>query len=149
MRADAARIPVCSSIVLLMLVLSAPAAEGVDAIQAASMTIVEDGKPMAAIVVSPDANEVVKPAVADLQAYIEKISGAKLLIADSPDVPGNLILVGRMPAVDRLIADLDEYDLGHDGIVIRLFPGTLVITGQSDRNSVSSRSAAGECRLAR
>ena len=97
-----------------------------------AITIAEDGRPTATIVVSADADDVVKAAVTDLQLYIEKMSGAKLPIAHSPDGTGNLILVGRSPAVDRLIPDLDSYDLGADGVVIRSFARRLVITGKAD-----------------
>ena len=98
----------------------------------ASVTIARDGKAMATIVVAADANEVLADAVKDLQLYIKKMSGAELPIAHSAEVEGNVILVGRQPAVDRLIPDLDSYDLGADGVVIRSFPGKLVITGKAD-----------------
>ena len=103
------------------------------------MTITQHGKATATIVVSADADQVVKDAVADLQIYIEKMSGAKLPIAHSADTPGNLILVGRTPAVDRLIPELDGYDLGPDGAVIKLLPGKLIITGKSDGHVTTSR----------
>ena len=96
------------------------------------MTIVKSGTPTATIVVSPDANDVVKRAVKDLQRYVAKMSGAMLPIAHSPAEAGNLILVGRMKAVEELISDLDALDLAHDGVVIRSLPGKLIITGQSD-----------------
>ena len=101
--------------------------------QRPSMTIVEAGKPLATIVVSAQAHDVVKEAAKDLQTYIEKISGAKLPMADSAEgAAGNLILVGRTPAVEKLIPDLDAHDLGHDGYIIRSLPGKLVLTGKSD-----------------
>ena len=96
------------------------------------MTIVEDGRPKATIVIASGASGVVVDAVAELQTYIKKMSGAELPIAHSADVAGNRILVGRMPEVDRLVPDLDQYDLGYDGVVIKSFPSTLVITGRSD-----------------
>ena len=99
---------------------------------AGAMDIAVDGAPAATIVVAADANEVVMDAVADLQRCIEKISGATLPISNSADVQGNVILVGRMPVVDRLIPELDSLDLGNDGVVIKLTPGKLILTGQSD-----------------
>ncbi len=97
-----------------------------------SLVIVSAGKPMATIVVAANASEPVRNAVADLQSYIEKMSGAKLTVEHVAEGPGNRILVGRMAAVEKLIPDLDTYDLGDDGLVIRSFPKTLVLTGQSD-----------------
>ena len=132
MKTETSRIPVGATIAVAMLVGVGLAANRARAGQPTSMTITEGGKPAATIVVSADASEPLAAAVKDLQLYIAKISGATLPIADSPATPGNLILVGRMPAVDKLIPDLDEYDLGHDGIVIKLFGGKLVITGKSD-----------------
>ena len=98
----------------------------------APMTIVDNGAPNATIVVSSVAPGVVQEAVVDLQAYIQKMSGALLPISNSPDTPGNLILVGRMPEVDMLVPDLDQQDLGPDGYVHKGLLGRLVLTGQSD-----------------
>ena len=100
-----------------------------------SRTLVFDGKPMAMITVAPDAPDTVRDAVRDLQAYIEKMSGARLPIEHSGQGPEYRILVGRMPAVEQCVADLDTYDLGHDGIVVKSFPNRLVLTGQSDGSS--------------
>ncbi|MAE64980.1 MAG: hypothetical protein CMJ18_11985 [Phycisphaeraceae bacterium] len=94
--------------------------------------IVEHGAPRATIVVSPEAPEVVMEAVMELRVYVRKMSGATLPLSTSADTEGNLLLVGRMPAVDGLVPDLDRTDLGADGFVIRSFPGRLVITGRSD-----------------
>ena len=95
------------------------------------VTLVEDGRPVATIVVSADAGKLVQDAAVDLQLHIEKMSGGRLPIADAADTPGNLIFVGRSPAVEKLIPDLDGYDLGNDGVVIKTWPGKLVLTGKS------------------
>ena len=65
--------------------------------------IVKDGKPQAEIVVSKDAPRMAKLAAEELQAYVEKISGAKLSIANAPgkDVPVQ-IYVGRSADTDRM-----------------------------------------------
>ena len=108
-------------------------ADSVDRATGVSMTVTRDGEPSATIIMPPDANDVLKEAVQDLQMYIEKISGAKLPIVDSSQSPeGNLILVGRTPAVEKLIPDLDTRDLGHDGFVIKSLSGKLILTGTSD-----------------
>ncbi len=108
------------------------------------MTIVENGRPSASIVVSEKADEVVVDAAEELQTYIRKISGAKLPIVHDTGASGNLILVGRMPEVDRLVPDLDELDLGPDGIVLRSLPCKLIITGQND-GYVSPHSGRADC----
>ena len=117
-------------VMLLPACISAVQASQAD--QSGAMTIAKDGKPTATIIVSADANQVVIEAVEDLQRYVEKISGAKLPIANSSDQPGNLILVGRTPEVEKLIGDLETLDLGPDGFVIRALPGKLILTGKSD-----------------
>ncbi len=65
--------------------------------------IVKDGQPQAEIVVSKDAPRMAKLAAEELQTYLEKISGAKLSIANAPgkDVPVQ-IYVGRSADTDRL-----------------------------------------------
>ena len=132
MKGDAMKTCIYGMLAALMLVCFGSVADLAEADQGPTMTIVKDGRPMATIVMSPDADDMVAEAVEDLQLYIAKMSGATLPIVDSPAGSGNLILVGRMPAVDALIPDLDEYDLARDGVVIKSFPGKLVITGKSD-----------------
>ena len=99
--------------------------------QTCSMTIAEDGVAMATIVTSSDSEETLR-AVKDLQRYIEKMSGAKLPIINSAPLEGNLILVGRLPEVDKLVPDLEQYDLGPDGFIIRQLPDKLILSGKSD-----------------
>ena len=64
--------------------------------------LVDDGKPCADIVISDKPPRAVKLAAAELQTYIEKISGAKLAIVN---VPGNdvtaHIYVGRSEYTDK------------------------------------------------
>ena len=132
MQDGAVTIPTCRRLAVLILALCGPVAYLAGCNQGTAITIVDRGAPMATIILSADADAVVADAVKDLQLYIKKMSGAELPTSHSPETPGNLILVGRMPAVDELIPDLDTYDLGHDGIVIKSFPNKLVLTGQSD-----------------
>ena len=133
MRDEMRAISIYGGLAILALVLCAPAACLAGPAGGGSVTLVTDGKPMATIVMSDDADDVVKKAVADLQMYIEKMSGAKLpIVPSSAGVVGDVILVGRTPEVEKLIPELDDYDLGHDGVVIRTLDGKLIITGQSD-----------------
>jgi hypothetical protein len=110
---------------------------------APSLTLVDHGRPRATIIISPQAPVVVRDAVKDLQLYLQKMSGALLPIETAVPAEGNLILVGRMPQVDALIPDLDRYDLAPDGVVIKTFPGKLVITGQSDGYLLKEGTALG------
>ena len=65
--------------------------------------LVKDGKPGADIVIADAPPRMVKLAAAELQTYIEKISGAKLAItnAPGPDTPAH-IYVGRSAETDKL-----------------------------------------------
>ena len=120
------------ALLLVLILCTICSADSPRADRGPSVAIARDGEPVATIIMSPDANDVVKEAVRDLQRVIEKISGARLPIAGSARTPGNLILVGRMEEVDRLIPDLDTVDLGPDGVVIKTLPGKLILTGKSD-----------------
>ena len=81
--------------------------------------------------VAADAGEFLAAAVKDLQLYVKKISGAQLPVANSVQGAGNVILVGRQPAVDKLLGNLDEYNVGIDGIIIKSLSGKLILTGKS------------------
>ena len=65
--------------------------------------LVKDGKPCADIVISDKPARAVKLASTELQTYLEKISGAKLAITNTPgaDVPAH-IYVGRSAETDKL-----------------------------------------------
>lgn len=64
--------------------------------QAAPLTLVQEGAPNATIVVQADAPERIQAAAADLQRYIQKITGVRLpLHADGKEVPGITLNVGR------------------------------------------------------
>ncbi len=65
--------------------------------------LVKDGKPYADIVIADKPPRMVKLAAAELQTYIEKISGAKLAITNAPgsDAPAH-IYVGRSVETDKL-----------------------------------------------
>jgi len=65
--------------------------------------LVKDGKPCADIVIAEKPPRMVKLAAEELQAYIEKISGAKLAITNAPgsDVPAH-IYVGQSTYTDKL-----------------------------------------------
>ena len=65
--------------------------------------LIKDGKPQADIVIADKPPRMVKLAAEELQAYIEKISGAKLAITNAPgtNVPAH-IYVGRSAETDKL-----------------------------------------------
>ena len=60
----------------------------------AGMTLVQDGQPACTIVIAPDAGDQEKVGANDLQAYLDKMSGAKPAIVSDASVAGNRILIG-------------------------------------------------------
>jgi hypothetical protein len=54
------------------------------AVRAGAVTLVEDGKPKAEIVLAADASPSVRTAASELQRHLEKISGARLPIVNAP-----------------------------------------------------------------
>ncbi len=97
----------------------------------AAVTIVRDGEPAAVIVLQPDASEQLAEAVGEMQALIERSTGALLELADAPPEGMATIHVGRTPYVEAQVIDLG--DLDGDGFVIE-FPDerTIVILGPTD-----------------
>jgi len=97
----------------------------------ADVTIVRDGEPQAAIVLQPDASEQLTEAVSEMQALIERSTGARLEIADSAPEGMAAIHIGRTPAMATQAIDLG--DLDGDGFAIE-FPDeqTIVILGPTD-----------------
>lgn len=71
---------------------------------AKGFTLVKKGQPKATVVVPAQGNEKAKTAAAELQSYVEKISGAKLLIVpDTAQVEGPVVLVGSSKYTDSTL----------------------------------------------
>ncbi len=98
----------------------------------ADVQLVNDGKPVADIVVEANALSSVKLAGNDLQEYIEKISGAKLPIANMPsqDVK-NHIYVGESDFTRKL--GLSVSDLKPEGFKIIAKDNYLVLIGRDEQ----------------
>ncbi|MDO8472861.1 MAG: DUF4838 domain-containing protein, partial [Dehalococcoidia bacterium] len=68
-----------------------------------AITLVENGRPHATIVVAAQADSKIMTAADELQAYVKKMSGAVLPIATDADPPqGPLALVGRSKLADAM-----------------------------------------------
>src|SRR5690606_30335281 len=76
-------------------------------IYAGPLTLVEDGKPNATIVIEANAPAPIKVAGADLQKYIQKISGVQLpLKTDGKTVDGITLNIGKTDSATA--ADLPD-----------------------------------------
>jgi len=119
-----------------------PAAEG-------KLVLVRDGQALAAIVTAAKPSENARIAAAELQEYLEKITGAKLPIAtdESPPV-GPLILVGRSSLTDRIpgleIPTGKTKNLREEGFVVQTDSDRLVLAGNDVEPYYGTRYAVAE-----
>lgn len=98
---------------------------------AADVTIVRDGQPAAVIVLQPDAPDQLAEAVTEMQALIQRSTGAALQLAEAAPAGLAEVHVGRTAYVQGLGLELG--DLDGDGFVIRFpRPDTVVIVGPTD-----------------
>jgi len=93
------------------------------------LILTKNGAPAATIVVDREANKAARFAAAELQYHIEKISGAKLPIADDgAEIQGIRILVGESAATRAL--GLNNKDFKHQEYLIKFLPNTLILMGR-------------------
>ncbi len=92
------------------------------------MEIVKNGQPNAVIVVEKDAPRMVAFAAAELQTYLQKISGAKLDITNTKPASGNVIYVGQSQYTRALNLSIDG--LKPDGFKIITGDGWLALYGR-------------------
>lgn len=105
---------------------------------ASAVTLVRDGRPTATIVTAAEPADIERQAAEQLQAYLQRMSGAKLPIVHTDDLPdGALVLVGRHPEALKLMGHALNADrLGYDGIILQTFPGRLVVLGHRGRGQL-------------
>jgi len=93
------------------------------------LTLVREGKPAATIVTAADPPLVVQLAVAELNHYIEKITGTALPVADdSRQVEGVRVLVGESAATRAL--GLKSADFEKQEYLVQTRPDALIIIGR-------------------
>ena len=96
-----------------------------------AVTIVRNGKPQAAIVLSPKASAQLSEAASEMQRLIQEASGARLELTEKAPDGFIAIHVGHSPAIETLKIELGGLD--GDGFVIRFpDPHTIVILGPTD-----------------
>lgn len=99
---------------------------------AAAMTIAEDGRPVAAIVLPAQATPTERFAAEELQRYLRAISGAELAIAGEADgIAGPRLLIGRTEAATAALTDLGADE--PEAFVVRTVGEDLLLAGASDR----------------
>jgi hypothetical protein len=100
-----------------------------------TVTIAQDGRAKAVIVVAADAIEPERHAAEELAGFLRQITGAEFEIQSSPAAGQCNLLVG--PDAAKLAeADFSTDGLGSDGIVIRTVGKDLILTGGRPRGTL-------------
>ena len=108
------------------------------------MKITQNGMACCSVVVGRDATWLEHHAAQELRSYIQKISGAVLLIVpehDAQSVPGGKILIGR-PVTHGMIRTFEkkehvlpaQSDVENDCVALAVRGETLVISGSNERS---------------
>jgi hypothetical protein len=103
---------------------------------AGNITVVENGKPKATIVIWNAASPKDKLAAEELQTYVRKMSGAELpIMLDTDKVSGTLLLVGKSNMTDQMqlvIPSKVSNDRRDEGFVIISKGDRIVLAGNSN-----------------
>ncbi|MGD9495182.1 MAG: DUF4838 domain-containing protein [Armatimonadota bacterium] len=101
------------------------------ATSAQAIPLVEDGQPVATIVLAAEPGEIEVQAAEQLRDYLQRMSGAELPIVQRADLPGGpVVLIGRHPAALAAVGnDLSAERLGYDGIILRSSADRLIVLG--------------------
>ena len=108
------------------------------------MKITQNGMACCSVVVGRDATWLEHHTAQELRSYIQKISGAVLLVVpehDAQSVPGGTILIGR-PATHGMIRTFEkkahvlpaQSDVENDCVALAVRGETLVISGSNERS---------------
>ncbi len=105
---------------------------------AGAMTLAERSKTGHVIVVASDAIAPERTAAAELQKYLEQVTGAEFPIKTEFEAKANTpqILVGPSRTAKSLLPDVDWTKLKHDGIVIRTVGSRLILAGGRPRGTL-------------
>ncbi len=95
------------------------------------------GKSTYTICISADASPSERRGAEELQRFLQGISGVRLPVAtDQAQPPGNLVLVGRSKALDKLSPGIPFDTLGSEGFVLKTAGPHLVIAGDRTRGTM-------------
>lgn len=100
----------------------------------ADVPLVEDGRPLAAIVVTPEATETERFAAEEIRRIVRESTGAELQI--TTDVPDDaaFVSVGRTAAAEQLGYEADAAN--PDPYMIRTGPDRVFVLGRGDRGTI-------------
>ncbi|HZT30682.1 MAG TPA: DUF4838 domain-containing protein [Bryobacteraceae bacterium] len=99
--------------------------------------LVEGGKSSYSIVVGRDASPSERRGAAELQRYVEEMSGARLPVVSGDQSPrGPLVLVGNSRALERAGVRIPLDTLGPEGFALKTAGENLVIAGGRQRGTM-------------
>ncbi len=120
-------------------ILAAVAPPQASAAQASdALRLVTEGRSRYRIVIPADASETAQLAAAELQHFVEQISGARLpIVDDSRKIAAREIILGDSRHLRRLNAGIDFDSLGNEGFALRSLRQHLLIVGASDNGTLN------------
>jgi hypothetical protein len=102
----------------------------------ANLILIEQDRPRATLVISRDADAVVRHAAEELQLYLEKIAGARLPESETVPPAGPAVLLGHTAEVERLVGDFAWASLKEDGVLVRTIGERLILAGATGRGTL-------------
>ena len=111
---------------------------GLSQLCAGEMALSKAGEALFTITVPTDAIPAERTAAAQLQKYLNAVTGADFPIRDEDEVPVDApqIVVGAGRRAKKLLPKSDWAGLGHDGILIKTVNGNLVLAGGRPRGTL-------------
>ena len=100
---------------------------------AQGLTLVDDGRPAAQIVLAADADDIERHATEELNAYLKKISGAELPVVDAAQQGIASVHIGSPD--DETARALDLASLAFDGFVVDCDGERLILAGSRPRGT--------------
>jgi hypothetical protein len=118
-----------------MFLLTLLAVMALSAVRVSAMTIAEDGRASAIIVVAADTLEPEQHAAGELAHFLERITGAEFKITDGQIRSHCRILVGEQ-AAQLVYPTFSAEGLGNEGIVIKARENDLILAGGRPRGTL-------------
>lgn len=100
------------------------------------MALVENGESDFSIILSEDADNCILTAANELQAYLEKISGACLPIVSEADFNGGKAILLGETEIEKAFTDVDRSAIAFDGFRLISNGDYLLITGAQSRGTL-------------
>ena len=100
------------------------------------MNLASGGKPLATVVLGPDATAPERYAAEQLAVYLGRVTGAEFKTSDNAAVSGSRIFVGQTAVTKERLDEFDWASPRTDGILVRTVGNDLVLAGDRPRGSM-------------